>query len=201
MSSAPTSPNTLSSVETTFCTQHPLDNLDLLKEILLFVGPNQFRFIAGINPRFRDAYQETFPDHTFTYWNASTMENAKFCRDELIYFDPILYYLPDHNPEIQLCRSAARHGNLRVLQFLRALDFEWDERVCASAARYGHLEVLQWCREHGCPWDATTCKCATLNGYWNVLQWCRANGCPCHSISPIVQVDNFSITNLGRDWL
>jgi hypothetical protein len=38
-----------------------IENIDLLKNIVYFVGINQYRFVAGISSGFRDAYVQVFP--------------------------------------------------------------------------------------------------------------------------------------------
>jgi hypothetical protein len=48
--------------------------------------------------------------------------------------------------------------------------------MCWSAARHGHLEVLKWLRENGCPWDWWACKAAAGGGHLEVLEWMGANG-------------------------
>ncbi len=57
----------------------PFDHLDVLTHILSFVGNKQFRFIAPVNRRFKEAYLEIFPNQTRTTLNASTLEHAKIC--------------------------------------------------------------------------------------------------------------------------
>ena len=102
----------------------PLDNPDLLKNILSFVGENQYRFVAVINRRFHEAYLETFPRNFVTYFTASTEKHARIAWDEL------------HPHRIKskkgLCRSAAMYGCLPALQFLRSVDCPWDERTCSE---------------------------------------------------------------------
>ena len=78
----------------------------------------------------------------------------------------------------ETCKYAAKGGNLEVLQWARANGCPWDEGTCTRAAEYGHLDVLQWARATGCPWDETTCTWAAIGEHLDVLQWARANGCP-----------------------
>merc|ERR1711904_143097 len=76
------------------------------------------------------------------------------------------------------CIYAAANGHLAVLQWARAHGCSWNEWACAMAARGGHVEVLKWLRAQGCPWNEKTCLNAALNGHLAVLQWARAHGCP-----------------------
>ncbi len=111
------------------------DNLDVLKHVLTFVGENQYRFIAGVNRCFQCAYSDVFPENKCSYLNASTEKLARFCWSEM---HPRYHFF-----EVALCRSAAAHGNIQSLQFLRSVHCRWDAGTCAYAARYGHLKVLQ----------------------------------------------------------
>jgi len=78
-----------------------------------------------------------------------------------------------------VCKVAAFHGHLAVLQWARAHGCPWDEKTCAYAARNGHLAVLQWARAHGCPWDEGTCAMAAQKKRrFDVLQWVQPDGYP-----------------------
>ena len=79
---------------------------------------------------------------------------------------------------VNLCTSAAKGGQLEVLEWLRENECPWDKNTCKEAAYSGHLEVLQWARENDCPWDENTCRAAAYGGHLEVLQWARENGCP-----------------------
>ena len=79
----------------------------------------------------------------------------------------------DHN----ICKQAAKYGQLDALRCLKAIGCGWDEETCCAAAEYGHLNILQWARENGCDWDYRTCSAAAEYGHLNILQWATENGC------------------------
>jgi hypothetical protein len=150
----------------------PLDDVNLLRHILSFVGKNQYRFVATINHHFKAAYHQTFPYIKQTYINASTVEHATISYHECI-------ARKNHvSKQRALCQSAARYGNIAALQYLRSMNCSWNSTTCAVAATNGHLRLLQWARASGCPWGNTTCAGAAENGHLSVLQWARANRCP-----------------------
>ncbi len=70
------------------------------------------------------------------------------------------------------------NGDLEILQWMHANDYELDKRTCSTAAKHGHLHILQWARANDCPWDADTIKYARKNGHTEMLNWALANGCP-----------------------
>ncbi len=151
----------------------PLESVDLLKSILSFVGSKQYLYVAVVNRRFKEAYLEIYNGNKETNVNISTEKLAKFCWKEI-----------DHNHyaagrlQRVLCASAAAHGSLPSLQYLRSMNCDWDAGTCRNASKNGHLMVLQWCRQNECPWDKWTCAEAAANDDLKVLQWCRENGCP-----------------------
>ena len=149
----------------------PMEHLDdaLVAEILTFVGPNQFRFVAAVNQKFYGAYLQHFPKKV-TYLNASTPNHAKICLYEM---DKCMHIFQ----QPLLCRSAAKHGCLPALQWLHFAKCRWDHRTCDDAARYGHLDVLEWAREHRCSWNAKTTAFAAESRHLNLLKWARSNDC------------------------
>jgi hypothetical protein len=70
------------------------------------------------------------------------------------------------------CASAALHGYLDVLEFLRARTCPWDPWTFACASKRGHLDVMHWLLEQGCPWDSRV----FLNASPAVVRWLEAHG-------------------------
>ena len=97
-----------------------LDQLDdlPLSMIIAYVGINQYRFVASINKRFRDIYLKVFPGNKRTTICVSTVQQAKICIEEVRKGSSYRF-------EYQLCRTAARHGNLLALQFFRQIACPW----------------------------------------------------------------------------
>jgi hypothetical protein len=150
------------------------DDNHLVQHILTFVGENQYRFVAAVNRDFHAAYLHVFPGNTLTRIDVSTIRHASICYAEVPRGDRNASTMMQRS----MCRSAARHGNLAVLQYLRSMNCQWDANTCAYAATSGHLQILKWARANGCPWNTDTCRNAARNGHFEVLQWARANGCP-----------------------
>jgi hypothetical protein len=185
-----------------------LDDL-LLSKIISYVGQNQYRFVATLDRRFHKHYAQLFPNDTSTYLNASTLEVAKFCVEELRHDSlfgtkfcslelaykrfpwEIFYRL------FWICQSAAKLGNLPALDFVlseflckfpdkcckKELYKEF-ERICSNAARNGHRHILLYAKENDShewyKWNEVTCAAAAENSL-EMLQWVRENGCPWNS--------------------
>lgn len=85
----------------------------------------------------------------------------------------------------RLCASAAKGGNLAVMQWM--LDaasghpLEANTGVLACAAWGGHLGLIQWlqAQPQPCGYDKWACVQAAANGHIRVLEWLRAQDPPC----------------------
>ena len=117
MSSSPTSAVAAAAGIETSCGS-PFDNLDvaLLSDIIAFVGEHQYRFVAIVSRQFQATYSYLFPENRTTYLNASTVEHAKICWEEI--------HQKNYDNQI-LCMSAAIHGCLPALQYLRNVNCLW----------------------------------------------------------------------------
>ena len=149
----------------------PMDNVDVLRMVVSFIGYKHYRFIAVISQSFHAAYVQEFPNDTETRLDASTEEYAKICWKELKH--PISFRL-----QCRLSSSASAFGSLPAMQYLRSIGCQWNDKTCTYAAMNGHLNVLQYAHENGCPWNAETCAYAAKNGHFNVLKYAHENGCP-----------------------
>jgi hypothetical protein len=78
------SATTITTTSTTRMTISPLDDFNLLQNIISFVGKNQYRFVAAINRDFQAVYLKLFPDNKQTYYNASTVGHAALCYNDLV---------------------------------------------------------------------------------------------------------------------
>lgn len=76
------------------------------------------------------------------------------------------------------CCEAAGNGALDNLQWLRANDFPWSEKVLMKAASGEHLNVLEWARDNGCDWSARVTRSAARDNSPDALLWLLKAGCP-----------------------
>ena len=170
-SSSSSSPPSVQKRSASAIPMHPLDDLDLLSHIFLLVGDRHYRFVAAVNRRFQQAYLRTFFDRCLTNVNASSEEFARICWQDLK-LQPRYDWL-----QSRLFYSAASHGSVPALIYLRAVGCPEHSRVCEVAAKNGHLHVLQWCHENNFLWNSDDiCSKAASGGHLHILQWCRENG-------------------------
>jgi hypothetical protein len=145
----------------------PFQNNDILQHIISFIGMKQYRFVAAISKDFQAVYRQVFPNDKSTCYNASSIEHAKISLESV--------YIRLTN-SATLCNSAARHGSVPALAYLRSIHFRRDSSTCDTAAKFGHLCTLQYLHSRGCPWSREICCLAARNGHLEVLQWARLNG-------------------------
>jgi hypothetical protein len=99
---------------------------DIQCQILAFIGPHQYRWVAGINLSLRAAYEAVFPEKT-TYFNVSTKAHAQLCHHDNRW---------RCKEQRQLCAIAARQGNLEVLQYLHSVGCAWDAFTRPPGVRF-----------------------------------------------------------------
>lgn len=75
---------------------------------------------------------------------------------------------------------AAEFDNREVIQYLKERGYQWDASTCNSAAKMGNLFLLQWLRqrEDPCPWDESTTLTAAQYGHLHVFVDACKKGCP-----------------------
>ena len=154
---------------TSTTTIHDLDDASL--EGILHFLPGHFRFVAGVNCRFRCLYVTLHtPDTLYEVAMASGATRE--------------IWLQEDEPNIRAgegCRLAAKYSNLEALQWFRSRQCSWSSDVCTEAAGGGHLHILHWARSQTppCPWNEKVCPTAALHGHLQVLQWLRSQTPPC----------------------
>ena len=164
-----------------------LDDGNLLRNVLSYVGKNQYRFIGTVDHTFHDTYVSLHPEKT-TQYNVSTMEHAAICCNEV----------SGYSGRFILCEKAVTIGNLPVLQFLfsnkcpihcvrfQRSSTEKRDDLFIIAVRNGHVHILQWLQELGDfsflpkyrPSPGRETGCAADNGDLDMLQWLHTNGFP-----------------------
>ena len=109
------------------------------------------------------------PDHHHWQWHRCVAECEEIC-SILEWTDPLTH---------TCTRAAGLGflGVLKwASNPVRAKDLPWDCWTMASAALHGHLDVMMFLRGNGCPWNAWRSRCAALNGH---LALCCCCCCCC----------------------
>ena len=101
---------------------------------------------------------------------------------ELGYLDLLKCRFPMVDPCPALCASAALHGQLDVLKWLREPGIyhfprcDWDKITWRDACQAGRINILKWARKNGCPVDDYGCCHAARCGQLETLKWLRKHG-------------------------
>ena len=121
-----------------------LDDASL--SVILEFLPGSFRFIAGVNRRFRLLCRHP-PDTLYTAAMTSGATRAIWLEEDEV------------NVRDNGCLFAAKYGNLEALQWFKSHGCRWNFLVCKEAAAGGHLHILRWTQSQTppCPWDAQLC--------------------------------------------
>jgi hypothetical protein len=162
----------------------------LVKQILEFVGPNEYFFSASISRRCRQmqtmlshrdaAARDLTKNKLRTSSTAALASPAKL----LWAFDSGLKQKTQYKKPVRLLQATmqASADPVSVLALLEVQSFKAKDaydgvKLCAAAAKRGDVQLLKWLREHGCAWDGMTCRWAALKGRLDILIWAHENGC------------------------
>jgi hypothetical protein len=73
--------------------------------------------------------------------------------------------------------AAAQVGNVKMCEYLRSIDCDWNAEACTGAIQVGRLYMLRWLRENGCPWDVpAVCVSAAYFGDADILDFVIEQG-------------------------
>lgn len=73
---------------------------------------------------------------------------------------------------------AAKTSAIVSMEFLKKHNVHRNYRNCGTAATHGQLDALKWLRTNGCPWTELVVIEATRHKHYHVLEWAIKNGCP-----------------------
>jgi hypothetical protein len=168
-----------------------LDDDNILRDILSYVGEDQYRFVATVNRNFRNTYVSLYPDKT-TFLNVSTMGHATICCQEICDRE---YSHCEERYRFILCKNATKMGDLSILKFLYSNDcplyyhyHQWfTEYMLITdtfkvAVKSGHVHILQWMKkleEYSYMTKSSSgheMKWAARHGQLDALKWLHANG-------------------------
>lgn len=130
----------------------------------------QFFLEEGSIPLVRLALREQAKTITHT-------TDAALAKDQrLIKF----YHKGNADHACMLCTTAAQHGHLQLLQWLKDNNCLWTRHSCGSMAVFGNqLKVLQWAYANGRGVnDACVCSQAFQAGHYDILEWAVEKGFP-----------------------
>jgi hypothetical protein len=159
--------------------------MDVLAREIFAHLPRRYRFVAGVNKSWRDAYSKATTvikdtDMVTSYENAVASP-----RTTAIFMAETAGTSPRCLCHWQLCTLAARYGRLATLQWLvqddraaRPVSFMLMTSVCKEAAKYGQLDCLRYLHERGWSWNATTCRAAAEHDQLACLRYAHENNCP-----------------------
>lgn len=99
---------------------------------------------------------------------------------EVFFYEEMYDTLRNYSSISSLWDSAAKHGNLRILQELKAHNFipDFDWSLC-YAAYHGKWDCFLWLIEQGKPIKEETMNWAAAGGQLKIIQWLHEKGYTC----------------------
>ena len=122
------------------------------------------------------------PELPSTMWLPNDLENTEWneimkeSRFHKIVLDLIRHdaqNIVDPKFQAMICGVAAKHGRVKVLQWLFSKRYAYKYDISEVAAEFGRLNVLKWLKQENitCNWNPPLCEKATKNGHLSVLKW------------------------------
>jgi hypothetical protein len=133
-----------------------------MRNVLPFIGRNQYRFVGAVNRHFRTTYLAAFSSTTTTYKEITSMEQAILCYSDL------------NESPVQLetlWKVLAAQGHKDILRFYYNNPMAPSAALTAAAAKGGHFDLLRWLVRQNCPVDKTTLAAAAIHGDLAMFQW------------------------------
>jgi hypothetical protein len=136
------------------------------RNILPFIGTNQYRFVGAVNRHFRSTYLAAFSSTITTFDHILGMEQAKLCHNEIKTFPQQLE---------MFWKVLAERGRQGILSYYYIDDaFLPTTALTAAAAQGGRFELLRWLVRQKCPVDQSTLAAAAIHGDRTMFQWLAA---------------------------
>lgn len=196
-------PTKRAKMEATVDNPRILNNPDVwVNNILPFVGPGNFIFVAGVNKRMKELYKEYFDaikkeelpnvaTYKLAYYAASkktfptaivsnTFYSAAFASVTcaMLWENTNTHKKIAKTKRYSHCfKLLAKAGNFNVVVWAHKNGYSWDKNTCYAATENGHLEVLQYLHQNDCEWDKWACSRAAAGGHLEVLKYLHKNGC------------------------
>jgi hypothetical protein len=131
---------------------------DVFEHCMSFIGPGHYRYIAGVNHRFRDIYRIKHVNKTTWESAAASTSRAELCfEDERKrgWDGRANVAIHEHSPIREIALNAAKWGQVNVIQWAASKGFDFDARAIVDgsflhtpalclAAQNGHVNVLEW---------------------------------------------------------
>ena len=80
--------------------------------------------------------------------------------------------------DAEAIKSAVAAGSEGVMRWLQQHGAVCNQVTCCTAARHGNLEVMQLLRDAQCPQVGTVTEAAVSGGDLDALRWLLQHGCP-----------------------
>lgn len=161
-------------------------------QILPFLGPGNFVFLALVCKQFKQLYEEYFVKldpvpQLGCHVDEDTIETRRACVTDTLFsnvfsnlnctqwWDRITREMIAENlqsgreAESDEGRAPLSEGDIRGLN---------RTDVFTAAAKYGDMEVIKWMHQNGFEWNVDVCSEAAAAGNLELLKYLHVNGCP-----------------------
>jgi hypothetical protein len=159
----------------------PLLDFGILQNVLSYVGPGHYLFVAAISKWWKELYA-ALETQQLTVLSEYSRERVITCNPKSA--SPSRVKLAheselDCTSEVYQC-AAGRYADTAVLATVHKLGVKYTSTMIVVAARCSKLVEVQYLHKQGCPWpslDAQLLEGAASSGYFELVRWCYEQGC------------------------
>jgi hypothetical protein len=162
-----------------------LFDLGVLQNVLSYVGPGNYLFMAPVSLLWADLYARLEPQKLTVQEGASKRTIACFpqmTRYSTVFTSPARVQLAHESGldcnAVAYQRAAGQYADIASLAAAHELGMHYTAPVMAGAAQCNKLAEVQYLRSRSCPWSLALLEMGARSGYLDLVRWCYEHGCP-----------------------
>jgi hypothetical protein len=159
--------------------RNPLLNLGILKNVLSYVGPRHYLFVALVSKGWKGTYS-TLKNQQVAFESSSEVCTCvpQTTLHRAVFASPSRVKLAQQSrldcTSWIYRRAAGTHADIATLATAREMGMQFTATTMAGAAYCNKLAVSD---SQGCPWSALLLELAARRGYFELVRWCFEHGC------------------------
>ena len=146
----------------------------VLQQCFTFIGPGDYRYVAGTSHRFLEIYGNEHENKTT--WSSATgsVSRAELCVKEDTTEEPAQ---GNRLSLEKMTEQAILIGKMDILEWARGKSYEFKDMHFCAATFNGHLPVLQWAETKGLNWySESVIRAAAVGGHIKIIAWIQSTG-------------------------
>jgi Ankyrin repeats (many copies) len=162
-----------------------LSHISILQQVLAYVGPNHWWYVATVCSLWRDLYQELASVQLVGHRGLYDHNVSITCAPQMTLYSAVfssasrvrsVQKMLDCTAE-ECWSAAGRYADADTLRAAHAMGMPYTLATMRGCARCNKHAVMQFLHAEGCPWDEPVCAVAAESGRFEMLRWALEHGC------------------------